>query len=169
MKKILVLGLVAIVAMSALGVGYALWAKTLVVTGTVNTGNIGAIWSADGAFDDEAPDKDVSGIQCWVGSTQVGVDDLLEIVITNAYPSIWYTCIFNVESVGTVPIHLGQMVLEGDPCLDVVLDAPVIGTQLHEGDVVYGSIGIHLTNACEMNTEYYLSGMLEYGQYNEYP
>jgi hypothetical protein len=61
------------------------------------------------------------------------------------------------------------MVVQGDPCLDVVLDAPPIGTQLHEYDVVYGSISIHLTNDCLMNETYTLTGMLEYGQYNEYP
>jgi hypothetical protein len=170
MKKLLTLMVVAVLALSALGVGYALWSETLTITGTVNTGSIGAAWSADAMWDDEAANKDVSSIECHVGNpAQSELETELYVNLTNAYPSINYYCEFNVEGTGTVPVHLiGPTVTNFDPCLEVGV-TDLTSSQLHTGDIVTGLISVHLTNACEQTTTYGFSGELVYHQYNETP
>ena len=117
------------IGLASLSVGYALWSKTLTITGTVNTGNVDAEWSLHNPWywdeqlgydtDDggtlgvtppctEGSDpgcKNVSDIKCVI------TGDTLNVTITNAYPSIDYYCNIDVTSTGTVPIHLENVTL----------------------------------------------------------
>jgi len=162
--KIGIVFLVLVLALGALGVGYARWAENLSLEGTVNTGNINAIWSIEAVGDSEPEGKDVSSISAVI------VGDTLEVTITGAYPCIDYWVDFNIESTGSVPIHLGSLVpgVSTLPAGTTVLITPdPLGTQLHLGNIFLGTLTVHLYNDAEELTNYTFSYSIEYAQYNE--
>ena len=171
MKKILLICLSLVLALGALGVAGALWSDWLYIDGLVYTGDIGAEWSIDVYYDNEAADKDVS----WIDAYLMPPNGLW-IDIYNAYPSITYTVLWDIHCTGTVPIHFAE------PWIDTNLPAGAIFTftdmagnvidwsqvQLHQDDVMWGMLTIHLDNTAEQNTTYSFYIYLEYGQYNEF-
>lgn len=156
MKKILILGMVLVLALSAVGAGYATWSKDLYVNGTVVTGNVAAVIVETGESDDET--KDVSSISCEV------IGDMLYVDVLNAYPGVTYTNSFTVTSTGSVPVHVYlQDVVEPGIGVHASYSWAVMGlvedpqypgqyipglvpatlpVQLHEGDVLYGLITV---------------------------
>jgi hypothetical protein len=174
MKKIALICLALVVALGTLGVGFALWSDWLYIDGYVETGYIGAEWSIEAYYDDEAADKDVSYI--WA---ELIDPDYMYISIWNAYPSVTYTVIWDIHNTGTIPIHFDTPWFSTDlPMVTFVTffayDAagePVLlyDYQLHPGDTVYGELTIHLDNDAEQNSWYSFWFDLQYGQYNEFP
>jgi hypothetical protein len=174
MKKLLALAVLSVMALAAMGAGYALWSTTITIDGEVHTGNIDVAWSLDGApWDTEIVGKDVSSIDCQI------VGDILTVTLINAYPSIDYYCPINVHSTGSLPVHLGpvEFDLSGMPVLDVVYDPPQIveidvdwtGEQLHNGEFVLGQLHVHLDNNAEQNEWYTFTADLTAYQWNESP
>jgi hypothetical protein len=164
MKKLLIIGIVAVIAMASLAVGYAMWSKTLFISGTVNTGNLDAVWNVvmTGA-DTEPPAKNVSWMTCSIDSLD---PTILHVDVTGAYPSIDYYCSVNVTSTGSVPVHLKVSDFEwsadggqtwgpvpahvdleigpfvATPPLPQIADC----TQLHQGEAAYGVVFFHFAN-----------------------
>jgi hypothetical protein len=102
MKKILMLALVAVIALSALGVGYAMWSDTLYINGTVSTGNLDVQLSGPFVIEDEdleaggtdsidrdstIENKDVGMCDAWLAAQSTGEsagpNDVLVISYTN--------------------------------------------------------------------------------------
>ena len=151
MKKILILGLVSVMALAILGVGYATWQKVLVIDGTVNTGSIGAVWTNVVGSDNELEQtggKDESSIVCETDGVT------LTATVVNGYPSITYRCDYDILSSGTVPIHVDAPRAEtADTCLDVVMPAPG-PVQLHpdgsgDGTTASGYFTVHMQQICD--------------------
>ncbi|HEC23586.1 MAG TPA: hypothetical protein ENI95_11805 [Chloroflexi bacterium] len=133
-KTVVALVAILIIALAAMGVGYGLWFEDLFIWGTVNTGEVdvalsppflvewftneygdvvAAPWYRPGLF--EIKDN----VYCDAWLEQVDVDwaanygntmdegaNLLRIIVEGAYPSYHCTVIFDVENIGTVPVHV---------------------------------------------------------------
>ena len=175
MKKIGLLCLALVLALGSLGVAGALWSDWLYVDGYVYTGYIGADWSIAQVYDNEAADKNVSGINAWLS------DDLsvMYIDIWNAYPSVTYTVIWDIHNTGSIPIHFDYPWFWGDLPAGTFVTflaynaagelVHLYGYQLHPCETIYGELTIHLDNDALQDYDYYFYVDLEYGQYNEFP
>ncbi|MGI6208753.1 MAG: hypothetical protein ACOYEW_11160 [Anaerolineae bacterium] len=118
-----ILGLVIVVALTLMGVAYALWTDTLDVSGTVNTGEVEAVvtfgevdegqYVNNGTDDDlEADGHDVGVCRAGLGAGPLrgnpgdnGPDRLL-VEVSNAYPG--YECFveLGVSNAGSIPIKV---------------------------------------------------------------
>ena len=132
MKKTGLLILVVILALGAIGVGYAAWTQTLTVTGNVATGTFGADFEAAVTNDGGTTlDPAVAGTwtnNVWSGaiaSKNVGsttyvisgaLNDLLTVTVTNAYPGYYGSVYVEVHNTGSVPIKI----LPAAPVITVV-------------------------------------------------
>lgn len=171
MKKIGLISLALVLALGLGGVGYATWADVLTITGTVNTGTVSAVLSTGACSDDEV--KDVSSISCVLTDPKT-----LTVTVTNAYPSITYTCEFDVHNTGTVPVILKPVVinLAGVPAgatITVLKDDgnPLEGTQIEQfggdPDTIYGKITVHINNTVDQGGSFSFSVTIDATQYNE--
>lgn len=144
MKKIGLLGMVLVLCLAAVGIGYAHWTKDLYVDGTVTTGTFDAELSLGEAMDNEQI-KDVG--DCWA---EVVAKDRVLLTVVNAYPSYEATFPVDVHCLGTVPLHINSIAVKADPYLDVKLvdpatgAEPVLPVQLHECDMYWFDVVIHV-------------------------
>jgi hypothetical protein len=144
MKKVVLLGMVLVLCLAAVGIGYAHWTKTLYVDGVVTTGTFDAEMSVGTPSDNEVV-KDVG-----IPSSDVVAQDRVLLVIENAYPSYEATFPVDVHCLGTVPLHINSICVEANDYLDVKLvddltgQAPVLPVQLHQCDEYWFDVVIHV-------------------------
>ena len=153
-------------ALMLVGASYALWSEQLFIRGTVETGEVKVIIECARQWEIEEKDW-VSGQDCYIdGNTLV-------INIYNAYPCIWYYTTVMVTNVGTIPVDLAAFVADpGTLPSGATFDlsgVPDLGCQLHKGESVEITIGVHLDNSAEELATYGFSIMMDWWQYNEYP
>jgi hypothetical protein len=171
MKKIGLLLLVVVLALGALGVGYAMWDKTVYIDGTVNTGEVDATftdaWCSDTGID-PGYDKDV-------GSCSVIIDpednQLLHITINNGYPC--YSCyiFYTITNTGTVPVMVQDLWTNNPDPTKVTVQWQMdlyVGDQIDPGDSRTGSILIHVEQPADELATYYFDGGVYLVQWNEY-
>ncbi|MBA7593858.1 hypothetical protein ES703_00792 [subsurface metagenome] len=161
MKKAIGMFAALILALGMSGIAYAHWSETLIISGTVSTGNVDVAWSDVGSWDTddwvlidgELTDiKDVSSIVC-----KIDVDDpnLLHVTVTNAYPCIDYYNVVDIHCVGSIPVHLyGVSIPSTDPAVlveisyyeDPAAKIPIesLPVQLHYCEQIYALIHVHL-------------------------
>lgn len=161
MKKIVMLCLALVLAIGAMGAGYALWSDSLYLDGTVTTGDIGLEWSQGIPYDTEPAAKDVSFGECFIDG------DTLHLRVVNAYPCIEYHFPIDLHGVGSIPVHTAMTIIGGTLLPKWVVLPNLGGMQIHQGDQWDGEIVIHLDNDAEMLTTYDLFIQLDYWQYNE--
>jgi len=178
--KIGAIFLVSVMALAAVGASYALWSDRLHLDITVDTGDIGAIWSWEGWSSDET--KTVSDIQY---AFDVDLEDQLWIYMYDVYPCITYKIYFNIECTGSIPIHVNalsfnmNLIPDNGGTIDVYIQDATSGyslwsegfIQLHYQDIAYGYIEIHFDNTLEQNLNLWMvCAQFDYYQYNEvYP
>ena len=100
MKKVGLLILALVIALGALGAGYAYWTQNLYVNTTVNTGKLEA------TINDvvvQAPNPDPYGAE--VTTSIVGIDTL-NIVANNVYPGFSKIINFQIKNTGTIPLYI---------------------------------------------------------------
>lgn len=168
MKKIGLLVMVVVLAMGMLGVGYAMWDKTLFIDGTVHTGEVDAEMTVEFCYDDEIAGKDYSSISCMLDPAD---PQILLITVTDAYPCITYTCEFDIDNTGTVPIivaSVGSPVVPGTITVTDMAGGSLVGTQIDPGMMAYGMVVIHLDNTADELTTYTFSVPIWCVQWNEY-
>ena len=143
MKKVTILGMVLVLCLAVVGIGYAHWTKDLFIQGTVETGTLDAVWGEIGGFDTEPAEKDVSRIECTAN------DDTLLVQVFNAYPCITYTNEAYIQNTGSIPLHIDIVTLTNDyPWLEITL-GDLEGTlpiQVHPGERIPVVITVHLAN-----------------------
>ena len=139
--KVGVLLLVLVIALALVGVGFAHWSKPLHITGTVNTGDLDACWSAGLSSDTEPPDKDFSSIRCWVDEVDC---QILYVVVDNAYPCIDYYQEVDIHNTGTIPLHIDGIDMTAVPPWCTVEITDLSCNQLHPGESAWGRIHVHL-------------------------
>lgn len=124
-KKIVMMPLMAIVALSVLGFAYATWWDYVQIEGTVNMAalEIGFTeqefpvctdnedWDGNGII--ELPEKDIGDVDCFYtdrfeAAHRPGLFayKTLIITITDAYPCYMANTVFVIENVGTIPAHI---------------------------------------------------------------
>lgn len=180
MKKIGLLCLALVLALGTLGVGYAMWDKTLYIDGTVNTGEVNleivAISQDDARIDPgnlitgQPKDKDV-------GWTEVQIDpnDNQRAIVTvhNAYPCYENYIHFSVHNSGTVPVKLQNIVVTSPACIDVTAWNG-IGEQIDPGPLndppamADNTIWFHVLQCADELATYNFTVEFYYVQWNEY-
>jgi len=138
MKKFGILCLALVIALGALGVGYASWTDTVYINGTVSTGNLDLCIQETGAFAPFSADAcgsghlDANGLYSTcdpilfsdlqpaelkdVACTDITwVDcDTLSVTVTNGYPYYAASADFTVCNVGTVPVKIWRVDISDD-------------------------------------------------------
>jgi len=150
MKKIGLLALAVVLALGALGVGYAMWADTVTIDGTVETGDVEVEFSnqmsndacegTDISAGDPAevgtwttPDLENPATWSWQGAVQPeGVEketacigctidgDLLTVAINHGYPCYFGGIGFTIDNLGSVPVKILSMKLLSVNNVDIV-------------------------------------------------
>jgi hypothetical protein len=172
-SKLGVITLALVLALGVLGVGYALWDKTLYIDGTVNTGEVNMeilSVASDDVGIDPGKDKDV-------GSTTVIIDPLDNqraiVTVTNGYPCYHNYIHFTVHNNGTVPVKLNAINITAPP--EITVDAwDGIGEQIDPGPPgpltnKDNTIYIHVEQEAAELATYTFTVEFWYVQWNEYP
>jgi len=158
------------IALMLVGVSYAMWEKTITITGTVNTGKV------DVVFCDVAVSSDEGKV---VSSWTIDSSDPENIIVTidNAYPCIWYTIDADINNVGTIPVIIESIGVTGLPgYAEYKLSGAIVGTEIEQPgsligpDHVHFDIGIHLLNSpmTPMDGSFTFTVSIHCVQYNEY-
>ena len=169
-KRMGLLFLALVIALGGIGVGYAMWDKTLYIDGTVNTGEVNAEFTAASGNDtgiDPGYDKDV-------GNCSVVIDEkdaqLLHITINNGYPC--YTCVitYTVTNTGTIPVKVQSLTVP-TPIKEVTVTwtpGIVVGDQIDAGESRTGTITIHVEQCAAELATYTFDAQIYLVQWNEY-
>lgn len=192
-KKALPVGtmfLVLVIALSVMGVGYALWSETLTIQGNVQTGEVDvAIADAtvaecvdvNGVLTCPEPPEKADAANCTIaydGSGQSGDDGAskLNVTVTGMYPSYHCKVSFKVQSLGNVPVHVWLPEAVGTIPEWVATDFQncyTDGTQLHKNDLTTAcTMDLHFTNdtaPAENSGPYTFSWNILATQWNEDP
>lgn len=124
MRKKAITCLVVVLALALMGFGFAKWSDSVIVSATAQSGSVkwgivdGSVWQLD-----EGPDHHSEmegGMLFWdldpegkdVGSTSIeigdanndGVQDTLDITVSNAYPCYFNEITFDIANTGTIPV-----------------------------------------------------------------
>ena len=138
MKKIGLIGIVLVLLLAVVGIGYSHWTKTLYIEGTVQTGTFGVEWSQYAPCDNEGV-KDVGVPSCVIQG------DTVVLTIDNAYPSYEATFNLDIHGIGSVPAHVNLInVTNCDPFLDVTVITDPLPIQLHDCDETPVTVKIHV-------------------------
>lgn len=167
--KIGALFLVLMVGMAGIGASYALWSKTITLTGTVATGKVDMEWSTfkdnDNGIDPKY-DKDVA--DCSVETTP----DKVTVTITNGYPSYTCTIVGDIHNSGTIPIKLQNFIYNVPPEIKVTPSGGFInpyGIQLEPSQTLIGDFKIHVEQGAAQGTTYKFDISATGQQWNEFP
>jgi hypothetical protein len=174
-----------VIALAAMGIGYGLWYELLFIDGTVHTGNVDiyyTIYPPDVEENDHG--KDVG--ECKAGyhydSDASGDDEFggeLWFEILNGYPSYECWITFDVHSAGTIPVHVYRPEFTNLPPADELtvdlvecwaddMGAPMGDeyVQLHEDEVAFCTIYVHVEQGASELATYDFSGTIEGRQFN---
>jgi hypothetical protein len=122
--------MVLILALATIGVGYGLWAKTLVIEGKVRTGELNAIysiervaesWDFNNPIGEEWEGKDVALCEAVLDASGLKPDlpntgpQAIKVTITNSYPSFNCFVLYDITNTGSIPIkvHLPEYSKDG--------------------------------------------------------
>lgn len=174
MKKAMGMFAALILALGMSGLAYAHWSETLTISGTVDTGTVDVAWSEVTSWDTEPPEKDVSGIICWIDLVDT---NLLHVEVYNAYPCIDYYNVVDIHCVGSVPVHLYEVFVSPpdptavevtisywlDPECTLPADLPV---QLHTCELIFVQIHVHVLQEAIPGHTYTFTAEIDAVQWN---
>ena len=171
-KKSLPIGvmvLVLIVALASLGVVYGHWSKTLFINGVVQTGNVDAELTITSVTDNEDV-KDVGDCDAWLlDEDGDGKMEKLHVEVHDGYPSYECWVVFDVHSIGTIPVHLSQPAFTTPPPAEVTAYFDPCypdPTQLHQSEMEYCTLYIHVEQEAAQSTTYEFHAEIEAMQFN---
>lgn len=103
MKKIWIITIVGVLALAALGVGYAIFSQTLTINGTVNTAKF------DVHYDQVTPPVG-SPTGGGAGTANINVSNILpyvfDVALVNGYPGFAGTCTYGIVNDSTIPVKI---------------------------------------------------------------
>jgi hypothetical protein len=182
-NKIGAMFIISAFVLAGIGGSYAMWSETIVMSGTVTAGSLDFKWSIVGTDDTEIPEKDLtSGITAVLSNN----DNTMTVTVTGAYPCIYYYVYFDIDCIGTVPVHFNDFVIDaptGWVSQDIITIGPdnvnhpgqlvITDLQLHQSEHWYGVLAFHFTNIqsedipIAQGTTYVFTVSLFGYQYNE--
>ncbi|GAG45065.1 unnamed protein product, partial [marine sediment metagenome] len=146
---------VLIMSLAALGVAYGLWAETLHIEGTVNTGTLDLEWLVDeSSCDDTGIDpgygKDVGSVSLAPGPTA----DVLLLTVHNAYPSYSLACSLTYVNSGSIPVKVRQIITSypSDKLTVSYSNGSIV--QIEPGQEKTCTVDIHLKQQAEAGVSY---------------
>lgn len=153
------------IALMAVGVSYAMWDKTLYINGTVNTGEVNAIFTTATCTEvPEAEGKDVGSCTVEGAGTQT-----LTVTILNGYPCYGCTVDFTVDNTGSIPVKVQSLtVVPPQPEISFTFAGIAVGDQIDGGASQAGSILIHVEQSADELETYTFSIEIYLVQWNEY-
>jgi predicted ribosomally synthesized peptide with SipW-like signal peptide len=158
LKKFGLLILIVVLALGAIGAGYAYWSSNLQINGTVETGNMVIEFGQDPV---SGPDNGIANTTSVVDVDANSLYTILNVAVLNGYPSYTGTVDFTILSSGTVDGKIKSFSINGDnwdggaftvrdallnPLYTVTLTAPAIGTVIG-ATPVNGSLSVHVAEA----------------------
>lgn len=162
--------LALVIALGGIGVGYAMWDKTLFIDGTVNTGEVNAEFTAASGNDtgiDPGYDKDVANCTVVIDAKD---SQKLHITINNGYPC--YTCVitYTITNTGTIPVMVQALTVPNPIPQVTVTWTPgiAVGDQIDPGDSRTGTISIHVEQIAGELATYTFDAEIYLVQWNEY-
>ena len=168
--KIGLLFLVLALALAAVGVGYAMWDKTLDITGTVSTGEVNmeitSVASDDppGALLDPGKDKDVGTTTAYIDPTD---NQRAIVTIENGYPCYEVSVHFTAHNSGTIPVKLQDIIVTAPPGITVE-GWDSIGEQVEPCEKRDNTIWLHVEQSAAELATYTFTVEFYYVQWNEY-
>lgn len=159
---------VLMIAMLAIGIGYAMWDKTIHIYGEVNTGELDlevlSVADDDDGID-QGKDKNVADTTAWIDAVD---PQIVHVLITNGYPCYYVYVHFTVHNTGTIPVKLQAITPTSvPPCLTV--DAwDSIGEQCDPGQNRDYTIYVHVEQCAAELATYYFTVEAYFVQWNEY-
>jgi hypothetical protein len=172
MRKVGIWGLVLVLCLAVVGIGYATWEKNLEIDGTVGTGILDAQWEEVMAWDtdDDVPGKDVSDIMCEADPAD---PQILILTVTNAYPCIDYYNMVDIVNTGTIPLDVIEIVLNNPSSayltvelLDENLEPLELPAQVEPDEALTVVIHLHLEQAAPQGESMTLSATVFTAQWN---
>jgi hypothetical protein len=170
MRKVGIWGLVLVLCLAVVGIGYATWEKNLEIDGTVGTGILSAEWEEVDAWDTEPDGKDVSNITCEAGPAD---PQILILEVTNAYPCIDYYNKVDIRNTGTIPLDVIEIVLNNPSSayltvelLDENLEELDLPAQVEPDEALTVVIHLHLEQAAPQGESMTLSATVFTAQWN---
>ena len=180
------------IALAALGVGYGLWSKLLVIHGTIETGRVDARWTLvtcaefhpwpEGGNDGEFEGKDVGKTIAWIDEVD---DQIIHVVIDNAYPSYAVDCEVHFTNDGTIPVivrgttvvpasgNLTNCVQAGNNWKTLTCDQLTVefvdnlGSQIDPNDKAASSLVVHVEQPADQDASYAFDVLVCMAQWNE--
>lgn len=168
--KLGILSLAVVLCLATVGVGYAMWDKTLYIDGTVNTGEVNLeIMSASSddppGATDVNKDKDVGCTEVAVGADKQSIT----VTVTNGYPCYEVYVHFTVHNNGTVPVKLQDIIITNpNPSAITVSGWNAIGEQIDPDVRRDNTIWLHVEQEADELTQYTFTVEFYYVQWNEY-
>jgi hypothetical protein len=191
MRKIALLLVAMVLALGAMGAGYALWWKVLYINGTINTDNVDAEWyvfnnpdDCSAEHNDPIPqwegggrlDKDVGCTDVWIDS---GDPQIIHVEIHNGYPCYYNDIELEFENTGSVPVKINGLTVipenftlssaygadDGEIWIDMI---DGLGDQVDPGELKSFSFHIHVEQPAAELATYRFMAQVELVQWNEY-
>jgi len=155
-------------SLAALGVAYGLWAETVHIEGTVNTGTADLEWLVDeSSCNDDGIDpgygKDVGWVSLALGPTS----DILEVTVESAYPTYSLACTLAYRNSGSIPVRVKTIhtTYPNDKLTVSYWNGPVV--QLDPGQQKTCTVYIHVEDQAEPGISYTFTMRINHVQWNE--
>lgn len=157
------------IALMAVGFAYAMWDKTLLISGTVNTGEVNAEFQNIVCSDtgiDPGYDKNV-------GSCSVAIDVVgqkMGVIIGNAYPSYSCQIDYDIVNTGTIPVKIQSITVTNPNYAEVSVTVTgiAVGDQIDKGASKAGDLEIHVEQEADELATYKFSVEIYLVQWNEF-
>ncbi len=157
MKRVGILGLVVVLALAVVGIGFGHWSKMLYINGTVDTGELNlcffsAISNDSGVTIDPGKDKHVGTTEVYCADPWdpeqpgpvVPCQQAIMMVVENAYPCYEAGIEYMIWNVGTIPAKIQSIKINGTPVvpgqtvtigwLEITHTTLEVGTQIDPED-----------------------------------
>jgi hypothetical protein len=154
--------------MLAVGISYAMWDKTLLINGEVNTGKVDlkcVSVADDDVGIDPGKDKNVADTTAWIDATD---PQIIHILITNGYPCYYVYVHCTVLNTGTIPVKLQDIIHTSVPSELTVEASDSIGEQVDPGKHRDYTVYIHIEQSAAELATYSFTVELWFVQWNEY-
>lgn len=134
MKKMRLLAITLILALTVLGASYATWSDNMPISGTVATGELdwyfenfgqkddGRDWICAPGFTNITRVNTIDLAQTTIDSLDTdgdGDDDTLKVTVTNAYPGYYNSPYVTMVNNGTIPLKIQQPIITSPPEISV--------------------------------------------------
>ena len=158
-EKILTILTLIFIAMSISGFTYAQWNDIIIVSNTMQIGNLNMGFVQPLTCTDNEATKNVGECDCQYADLDIDVDTgkasykTLIITMTNAYPSYEIYCNFTIENTGLLKLHIKDLIIsdptntltwdptknalvdiDGNPIIDIIIKPDLVCKYLWPND-----------------------------------